>query len=505
MSDEFAALCEAWLDGTLDASGRERLIALMASDATRAQALVEANRQHLGLHALMGGGDQADRRARIDDLIDAAAPAGRQRRVAAIVSKLPRSGRTGRFHRRDPARPWFAAVSAAAALVACLAGGMWLSRSSPLARIEGVGVLVRLGERLPIATGLPMRDGDAIEAAGGDVSLNYADGSVLMFRDGTRATLHVDAGGKRVELAQGAVRASVTAQPAGRPLRLVAAGAEAEVLGTELIFATGADLARVSVLSGSVRLSAIGGAVQVSAGQTAVARAGSMPEAHASADLTRGLLGWWSFDEREGEQAADRSAAGRHARASRTRIVDGLSGRARRFDGALGGDSYVQATAIPMAGVDALSVSAWVRTTSPFFGTVVGDVFTVGWGAGNERFKPQDMPPDAAQHAGLVNLMHAGDDTAHLDSRTRVDDGRWHHLLWNWRRGGEGRIYIDGRLSASGPLTAGRWPADAWTPVIGSGGGHREWCFGGDIDEVRIYAGALDEDAIAQLAAPPGE
>jgi len=507
MSDaDFSALCESWLDGTIDAVQRAQLIALVVADPVLRTALVDAHRQHLALRGLMPGGEQADRNARIDQLIDAAAPVGRQRRIDAIKSSLPRSGRTDRFANRAPAVWWKRALPIAAALLIAAGGAawaLWPERSG--ADIAGSGLVLRDDQRLPIAAGLSLRDGDRIEAAAGDARVYYADGTVLTLRDGALATIRMGAIGKRVELAQGALRAVVMPQSAGRPLRLVAAGAEAEVLGTELIFATGADLARVSVLSGSVRLSAVGGAVQVSAGQTAVARAGAMPVARASADLKRGLLGWWSFDEREGEHAADRSAAGRHARASRTLIVDGLSGRARRFDGAFGGDSYVQATAIPMAGVDALSVSAWVRTTSPFFGTVVGNVFTVGFGAGSERFKPQDMPVDAAQHAGLVNLMHAATDNAHLDSRTRVDDGRWHHLLWIWRRGGEGRIYIDGRLSASGPLTAGRWPADAWTPVIGSDGDRRVWCFGGDIDEVRIYAGALDEDTIAQLAAPQGE
>jgi len=502
---DFAVLCESWLDGTIDAAQRAQLIALVAADPALRTAVVDLHRQHLALRGLMPGGEQADRNARLDQLIDAAAPVGRQRRIDAIKRSLPRSGRTDRFAHRAPAVWWKRALPVAAALLIAAAGAAWAwwpERSG--AEIEGSGLVLRDDQRLPIAAGLSLRDGDRMDAGAGDARVHYADGTVLTLRDGALATIRMGAAGKRVELAQGVLRAVVRPQPAGRPLRLVAAGAEAEVLGTELIFATGADLARVSVLSGSVRLSAVGGAVQVSAGQTAVARAGSIPVARASAELERGLLGWWSFDEREGDHAGDRSAASRHGSAFRTLIVDGIAGRARRFDGAYGGESHVQTAAIPMAGVDALTVSAWVRTTSPFFGMVVGDVFTVGWGAGSERFKPQDMPKDAAQHAGLVNLMHDGDVTAHLDSRTRIDDGRWHHLLWIWRRGGEGRIYIDGRLSASGPLRVGRWPPDVWKPVIGSSG-DRRWCFGGDIDEVRIYAGALDEDTIAQLAAPPGE
>ena len=80
--------------------------------------------------------------------------------------------------------------------------------------------------------------------------------------------------GKFIHLRRGDLSADVTAQPPGKPMRLVTPSAEAEVLGTQFNVSAGVESTRLSVNEGlvSVERLADGSVQEVSANHLVVSR-----------------------------------------------------------------------------------------------------------------------------------------------------------------------------------------------------------------------------------------
>lgn len=88
---------------------------------------------------------------------------------------------------------------------------------------------------------------------------------------------------------------------------------------------------------------------------------------------------------------------------------------------------------------------------------------------------------------------------------TRVDDGRWHHVVGTYVPGVM-RFYVDGRLAgervdATAPFVydgywrVGRESLDAWPGEPGVYG------FTGEVDTARVWYRALDQTAVEALYA----
>ncbi|QIL77813.1 hypothetical protein G7064_19695 [Hymenobacter sp. HDW8] len=137
-----------------------------------------------------------------------------------------------------------------------------------------------------------------------------------------------------------------------------------------------------------------------------------------------------------------------------------------------------------------VSVEAWVRTTSSSYQWVAGKYSN---SLVEEKGFHLYTNNGAAYFNGRTSVglyMSSG------ASRTRVDDGRWHHLagvcnINSWQ------IYVDGVLENSATYPFSR--ADLTTSsalAIGEYIVQAENLFLGDIDEIRVWRTALTEDQI---------
>ncbi len=182
--------------------------------------------------------------------------------------------------RRTLPRP---ALALAACLALLLGLSIWLFHSinnePTLAVATGTRVTIeRSGQSLAAKDGLKLLSGDLLTTTTNGPSL------ITYGRENTRIVVTSDTElkllnwreGKRFELRQGRIEATVAHQPKGQPMVWRTAQAEATVVGTELALESSAKTTRLEVLDGKVELSSRsnGQVVQVTNSQYAVAAAG---------------------------------------------------------------------------------------------------------------------------------------------------------------------------------------------------------------------------------------
>ncbi len=212
------------------------------------------------------------------------------------------------------------------------------------------------------------------------------------------------------------------------------------------------------------------------------------------------LVGWWKLDETSGSIAADSS--GNNLRGflrNGPPWTQGVNKGALAFDGR---DDYVAISGVYYGRTanTEVTVATWVRTTngddqiifsfdrSDYWRLEINgaaaDTGQIGWGV--------------ATDAGVVDLA----------SRTRIDDGQWHHIAAIFDHGGL-MLYIDGRVDAT---TRFGNTFGSGTPRFGFlGVGSEAETFDGTkapenylqgaLDDVYFFTRALTPTEIAQLAA----
>jgi Leucine-rich repeat (LRR) protein len=184
-------------------------------------------------------------------------------------------------------------------------------------------------------------------------------------------------------------------------------------------------------------------------------------------------------------------------------LVSGVVGNAARFNNQPTDLCYVRALGAyePLGG--AFAVSLWFR--SERVKDNPGALFS-------SHARYNDYGPEYSAWIGSDGaLMFQTDDTRGVNRRQtlstttyRWDDGVWHHLVVQRLPDGWKEIWIDGRLearewysiqdirTAANPFTVGGSAYAGWSYVRS---------FTGDIDELRIYSGALDSRRISNLVA----
>jgi len=224
-----------------------------------------------------------------------------------------------------------------------------------------------------------------------------------------------------------------------------------------------------------------------------------------AASLTRGLVGYWRFDETEGNLAADGSGHGNHCLLRRREA--GAAWAPGRTGGAiqLERDGWLEcppSASLSRPSVE-LSIAAWVRLPGGRSGvqTVLARQQAVG--ARDDFF------------FGIFARTPELDELV-VNSRTwatRVDAplvgarGRWIHVAATHARTGATTLFVDGKPVAT------RWakrPQErlqaAKMVVIGGGANGTEpdavnQLFDGELDELRVYERALGAEEIEALAA----
>ncbi len=205
------------------------------------------------------------------------------------------------------------------------------------------------------------------------------------------------------------------------------------------------------------------------------------------------LLLWLDFDD-AASPWADRSIDGHdvtcEARACPELDV-GVVGNAARFDG-IDDDLWIgDALAMPGAftlalwiAVDVLPVEDWQDVlTRAYLGTTQNS-----WGIG--------FPPDAEV---VRFVVHDGAMQLAVGQAPWPEDGGWHHVAGTWD-GTTAQFYFDGLLVSKLEVAAIAY--DDHPVTLGADFEFEELVnfFGGTVDDVRIYARALTDEELADLA-----
>jgi len=200
-----------------------------------------------------------------------------------------------------------------------------------------------------------------------------------------------------------------------------------------------------------------------------------------------GLVAWWSFDETEGNTAADRSPTPHPAVIEgNASFVPGQIGNAVRLDG------KTACLRVPgfkgITGTSPRSVAAWIKTS-----TAAGQI--VSWGSE----EPGEMWIFGFVR-GRVGVNPRG---GYLYVKNPLHDDHWYHVAVVMEEGSPPNLHDHVRLFINGEPAEihdigllDLWPIDTGDQLdvtIGRG-------FSGLIDELRIYDRALTEDEIRALA-----
>lgn len=223
-----------------------------------------------------------------------------------------------------------------------------------------------------------------------------------------------------------------------------------------------------------------------------------------------GILAHWTFDQM-GENGAVADSSGHQLNGilnaqERAPFVAGVRGQALQFSGKDFVDLREHLAALGQ--LDAFTFAAWVRNPQfplPILFSFSGDT---------ERQRIQLFLARRFVRLGWQDGLHFDSMNGRVDG---WEPGRWYHVAVTVE-GGVARLYRDGRLLGSGSVgTKIGTPVSNPSLVKGAshayfgrledgsqGGGAGPQWYEGQMDDVQIYNGALDRDAIRYLYEHPG-
>ncbi|MFT7638429.1 MAG: mono/diheme cytochrome c family protein [Pirellulaceae bacterium] len=173
--------------------------------------------------------------------------------------------------------------------------------------------------------------------------------------------------------------------------------------------------------------------------------------------------------------------------------VAGIGGRAAMFDGR---SSVITVEDDGSFKLDSLSIEFWVRTEQRF-----DDIFWPGSATFITKATPGAGTSDWTINAASTT---AGDDQGRMmaesgpagkksdlylwsPEKRKLNDGRWHHVVWTRSEDGENKLYLDGELASRGNDGGGKISNDRAIQLGADPihGGSRH--FEGQLDEVAVY------------------
>ena len=203
--------------------------------------------------------------------------------------------------------------------------------------------------------------------------------------------------------------------------------------------------------------------------------------------LTRGLVGYWTFDAGSVVGSTARDLSGR----SNAAVITGTAtlGAGRRNQSfSFDGSTYLLSTSpIGISGLEPRTISAWVKTTDNSTGRRV----IAGWGGAGGTHQSFDLELSN----GNVYIGTADED---LSTTYGVGDGKWHHVVATYN-GSVDTLYADGSYIDS--KTVALSTIDSSFSI-----GRRDYSqagdyglFTGNIDDVRLYNRALSAEEVSQF------
>ena len=219
--------------------------------------------------------------------------------------------------------------------------------------------------------------------------------------------------------------------------------------------------------------------------------------------LLDGLVGYWRLDDGTGSTTA-RDSSGRGNTGMLHQLDPATVWTAGRAGGSLAVYSAGWVGVLPSPSIDAISdritVSAWVYydgtiTDTDMWGTALSRQI----GTGIEQHYHLSLHMDGRPSLFFTTTSA----TVLLMAPASVPKTTWVHLAATYD-GAEARLYVDGTLVASQPLTDA-FAADTTPLILGGNGndasGVPTELFPGRLDEIMLYGRALSDTEIGQLHA----
>jgi len=212
-----------------------------------------------------------------------------------------------------------------------------------------------------------------------------------------------------------------------------------------------------------------------------------------------GLVGYWPFDDGKGNpSAADCSGNGLHASyagapSSTTQVPPPLaafSSHGLRLNGSTDWVAVPDAPALRLPGD--MTIAFWFRKE----GEASDWVRLVGKGGEKIRSFGVFLEKAPASRLKFQQYDGEGKNILDFDCRAAMRPGTWTHVA-AVVKGDRGFLYVNGALEGAKDRT-GAAAATADPLTIGYGGFHKH--FNGLVDDVRLYARALDAAEVASLA-----
>jgi hypothetical protein len=201
------------------------------------------------------------------------------------------------------------------------------------------------------------------------------------------------------------------------------------------------------------------------------------------------LMGWWKLDEGYGARAIDSSGHANHGMIQgAAKWVAGYDGGALQFDGT---STYID-VATGLAGSDAGSVAAWIKTTQSTRGMIFyGSDITGGNGYGSENELHLNV-----EDCSVVEFYIESTTTDVSVETSAVNNDAWHHVAATWDKTGGVSLYLDGALAGSVAHTGNSF---SFTGRIRLGRPNAsERYYAGDLDDLRLFKKALTADQVKQ-------
>lgn len=201
------------------------------------------------------------------------------------------------------------------------------------------------------------------------------------------------------------------------------------------------------------------------------------------------LRGYWAFNEGSGSTAGDSSGNGNNGAIHGASWVSGSpdGSTALSFDGS--GDYVTVPASASLAITGELTVEAWINPSGP---------------GGTQRIVSKDGAGSADNHFYLalsgshVKFAVYTNGWKTVTGTTALQTGTWYHVAGVYT-GNKLKVYVNGQLektlNVSGQIGQGQSATDV---ILGAKAGGSQG-FKGTIDEVRIYAEALDPSGFTLL------
>jgi len=353
-----------------------------------------------------------------------------------------------------------------------------------LQRVEGQVFLVQGNERRPATASAEILSGHGIAIAAGSTVLRYPDGTAVELGPESRVARFFEDEGKRLELTQGSLRATVVKQPAGRPFAVLTPHGEARVAGTTFRLTVKAGVTRLEVTEGKVQLKGPAGKpVDVGVGHFGVATAGVEPAARP----VTSLLAHWKLDETAGRVAIDASGNGNDA---------ALTGQADWTPGKIGGGL-------------SCAKGGFAAETLEFMGAYSGNALTFAfwawqdnlhdWQDGYFNFSPAvSMIREGNMDRGRLRTIWKTDGEAeNLAADALVRPRQWIHVAVAWD-GAIARLYRNGRLAGSSRVK-GTLDRNGGYGVRVGADPNAKVDFDLRLDDIQVYRRALSPQEILQV------